>query len=73
MRSWSYLLPLVLQGQEGADLEVASSAIDGFRNLAPVVEVSQDLPFLVAVVDDKEFATGDTGSAWHRFPPFRSP
>ncbi len=52
------LLPLVLQAQQPADLEVARGHVDGLGELAPVVQVALDLPVVVAVIDDEQFAAG---------------
>ena len=52
------LLPLVLQAQQAADLEVAGGHVDGLGELAPVVQVALDLPVVVAVIDDEQFAAG---------------
>src|SRR5262249_62304673 len=52
--------------EECADLEIAGGDVDGLGDLAPVVEVAQDLPVLVAVVHDEEFAARLAGSVGHR-------
>ena len=51
-------LPFVLEGEEGADFEEAGGDINGLGDLAPVVEVADDLPVFVAVVHNEEFASG---------------
>src|SRR5260370_7732931 len=38
-------------------------------NLAPVVQVAQDFPIFVAVIDDEEFAARLTGAIGHWSPP----
>ena len=38
------LLPLAVQGQQGADLEVAGGDVEGVGELGPFVEVLLDLP-----------------------------
>jgi hypothetical protein len=68
-------LPLVPQAGQAADLEVAGGDVDAFGELAPVVEVAQDFPIVVAVVDDEQLGMGETSaggnadpgreSAWH--------
>jgi hypothetical protein len=50
-------LPFVLQRQKGPNLEVASGNVNRLGELAPVVKVPQNLPVVLAVVYDKEFAT----------------
>ena len=62
------LLPLVFQGKKGPYLEVARRDIDGLRDLTPVVEVPGDLPIFVAIVDDKQVATGRAGPCRQRIP-----
>ena len=53
MRSCIDLLPLVVEAQQPADLEVAGGDVDGFGKLAPIVEVTQDFPIVVAVINDE--------------------
>ena len=51
------LLPLAVEGEERADLEVARGDVDRRADLAPLTDVLERLPVLVAVVDDEEVAT----------------
>ena len=62
------LLPLVLQAQQAADLEVAGGHVDGLGELAPVVQVALDLPVVVAVIDDEQFAAGLARAFGHDIP-----
>src|SRR5262245_29208779 len=48
------LLPFAVEGEERSDFEVARGDVDGLRDLAPVVEIAEDLPVVVAVIDDEE-------------------
>ena len=50
------LLPLTIQSQQRADLEVAGGDVEGLRDLRPFAEVVADLPVCIAVVDDEEVA-----------------
>ena len=59
------LLPLIGQGQQRADLEVAGGDVDLAGELAPVVEVLADLPLGVAVVDDEQFTARLAGPVRH--------
>jgi hypothetical protein len=59
------LLPLVLQAEQGADLEITGGDVDGAGNLAPVVEVAEDLPVLVAIVHNEQLAARFAGAVRH--------
>jgi hypothetical protein len=60
------LLPFSLKGKERADFEVARSDVDDLGNLAPVMQIAQDLPVVIAVIDYKKFTARWTGSIRHR-------
>ena len=55
-----HLLPFVLQSQERTDLEVAGGDVEPLGELAPIVEVAEDLPVRVAVIHQEEFGAGLT-------------
>ena len=61
------VLPLAVEGQQGADLEVAGGDVDGFGEGAPVVEVADDFPVVVAVIDAEQLAAGFAGAFRHRW------
>ena len=50
-----YLLPFVFEAEQGANFEIAGGDVDAAGDLAPVVEVAEDFPVGVAVVDDEPF------------------
>jgi hypothetical protein len=58
-------LPFVVECEEGADLEVSSCTVNRPRNLAPVMEVTHNLPINVAVIDDEQITAARTGAVWH--------
>lgn len=62
------LLPLAVEGQERADLEVAGGDVDGLGKIAPVAQIAKDFPVVVAVIDDEQFAAGFAGALRHRLP-----
>ena len=62
------LLPLVLQAQQPADLEVARGHVDSLGKSAPVVQVALDLPVIVAVIDDEQFTAGLACAFGHDVP-----
>jgi hypothetical protein len=47
------LLPTPVEGQQGANLEVAGGDIEGTSDLRPFFEVAEALPILVGVIDDE--------------------
>jgi hypothetical protein len=58
-------LPLIIQRQERPDLKIPGGAVNGFRNLAPVVEIANDLPIHVAVIDDEKLAASRARAVRH--------
>src|SRR5207247_1534401 len=63
-----HLLPLVLEGEQAANLEIARGDIDTLGELAPVVEVAEDLPVRVAVIDDEQLAPRSADAFGHARP-----
>ena len=61
------LLPLVLQREQRTDLEIAGRDVDGLRQRTPIAQVTNDLPVVIAIIDDKKFAASFAGTAWHGF------
>ena len=59
------LLPFVLKGEDGADFKEAGGDINGLGDLAPVMEVFEDLPVLVAVIYDEQLTAGQAGAFGH--------
>jgi len=47
------------------DLEVARGDINRLGELAPVVQIAQNLPIIVAIIDDEQLAAALTRASWH--------
>jgi hypothetical protein len=60
-----HLLPFVLEPEQRANFEVAGRDVDRLRDLAPVVEIAQDLPVHVAVIHDEKFTSALAGTVGH--------
>jgi hypothetical protein len=58
-------LPLIIESQQRANLEVAGSTVNSLGNLAPVVEIPNYLPIHVAVIDNEKFAASRASAIWH--------
>lgn len=52
------VLPLAVEGEEGADLEEAGGDVEDAGDLGPVLEVAESFPIGLAVVHDEAFAAG---------------
>ena len=48
------LLPLAVQSQQGADLEITCSNIKRTRDSGPLAKIVPDLPVGIAVIDDEQ-------------------
>jgi hypothetical protein len=59
----------IFQGKQGADLKIGGGYIDFIGYLAPVVKVAENLPFLIAVIYNKKFASRRADSRWNLNSP----
>ena len=59
------LLPFVFEREQRTDFKVPGRNVDRFRKLTPIVQVTKDFPFFVAVIDDEKFAAGLAGPSGH--------
>ena len=51
------LLPLAIEREQRAHLEVSGGDVERVRNVAPLAQILPNLPFGIGVVDDEEIAT----------------